>query len=187
MNGSPNRLFQSISLKFKYKSLKKMDQISKYFNAERGESLLFVVVGLTAIIFASYFLIKLKQPFYNGMAIPLILIAFIQLTVGASVFFRSPKDILKVENMLSNDKEKIKTEEIPRMETVMKNFLIYRYVELVLMIAGLILMFIFKENEFVRGVGIALFIQAALMLALDFFAEKRGLEYLTFLINSNLQ
>jgi hypothetical protein len=85
--------------------------------------------------------------------------------------------------MISNDKEKIKTEEIPRMETVMKNFLIYRYVELVLMIAGLILMFTFKENEFVKGVGIGLFIQAGLMLTLDFFAEKRGHEYLTFLIN----
>lgn len=160
-----------------------MDQISKYFNAERGESILFAVVGLAAIILASYFLIKIKQPFYNGMAIPLVLIAFIQLTVGTSVYFRSPKDILKVENMLSNDKEKIKTEEIPRMETVMKNFLFYRYVELVLMIAGLILMFTFKENEFVKGIGIGLFIQAGLMLALDFFAEKRGHEYLTFLID----
>lgn len=160
-----------------------MEQILKYFNAEKGESLLFAAVGLVAIILASYFLIKIKQPFYNGMAIPLILIALIQLTVGASVYLRSPKDILKVENMLSNDKEKIRTEEIPRMETVMKNFLIYRYVELVLMIAGLILMFIFKENEFVKGIGIALFIQAGLMLALDFFAKKRGHEYLSFLID----
>ncbi|MES2396889.1 MAG: hypothetical protein V4549_12835 [Bacteroidota bacterium] len=160
-----------------------MEQISKYFNAERGESLLFAAIGLVAIILGSYFLIKIKQPFYNGMAIPLVLIALIQLTVGASVYFRSPKDILKVENMISNDKEKIKTEEIPRMETVMKFFLIYRYVELVLMIAGLILMFTFKENEFIKGVGIGLFIQAALMLTLDFFAEKRGHEYLTFLIN----
>ncbi|MES2286137.1 MAG: hypothetical protein V4547_10645 [Bacteroidota bacterium] len=164
-----------------------MEQISKYFNAEKGESLLFATVGLVAIILATYFLIKIKQPFYNGMAIPLILIALIQLTVGASVYFRSPKDILKVENMVTNDKEKIKTDEIPRMETVMKNFLIYRYVELVLMIAGLILMFAFKENEFVKGIGIGLFIQASLMLTLDFFAEKRGHEYLSFLINLEIK
>lgn len=48
-----------------------MEQISKYFSAEKGESLLFVAIGLVAIILASYFLIKIKQPFYNGMATPL--------------------------------------------------------------------------------------------------------------------
>ena len=40
-----------------------------------------------------------------------------------------------------------------------------------------------KENEFIKGIGIGLFIQAALMLSLDFFAEKRGHEYLNYLIN----
>jgi hypothetical protein len=70
-----------------------MEQISKYFNTERGESLLFAAIGLVAIILGAYFLIKIKHPFYNGMAIPLVLIALIQLTVGASVYFRSPKDI----------------------------------------------------------------------------------------------
>jgi hypothetical protein len=37
-----------------------MEQISKYFNAEKYESLLFVLVGLLAISVATYFLIKVK-------------------------------------------------------------------------------------------------------------------------------
>jgi hypothetical protein len=38
-----------------------MEQISKYFNAEKYESVLFVLVGFVAIIFATYFFIKVKQ------------------------------------------------------------------------------------------------------------------------------
>ncbi len=70
-----------------------MEQISNYFNAEKSESILFFLVGSIAIGIAIYFLFKLKEPFYNGMAYPLIAVALIQIVVGTSIFFRSPKDI----------------------------------------------------------------------------------------------
>jgi hypothetical protein len=66
-----------------------MNSIEKYFNAEKYESLLFVLVGLTAICFAIYFLSKLNLPFYSGIAYPFIAVALIQLVVGTSVYFRS--------------------------------------------------------------------------------------------------
>lgn len=158
-----------------------MDPISKYFNAEKSESLLFIFVGIFAISIAAYFLLKIKQPFYSGMSWPLIAIAIIQLTVGTSVYFRSPKDIKRVQTIVQSQKQKITSEEIPRMEVVMKNFIIYRYVEIILLVAGLFLMFFFSEHLFFNGLGIGLFIQSALMLSLDFFAEKRGKEYLEYL------
>jgi multidrug transporter EmrE-like cation transporter len=96
-----------------------MNQIEKYFNAEKYESVLFVFVGLVAIGFATYFFIKVKQPFYNGMAYPLIAVALIQIVVGSTVYFRSPKDIARVSQMVQTEKAKIQSEEIPRMETVM--------------------------------------------------------------------
>ncbi|MEY3245836.1 MAG: hypothetical protein RL253_993 [Bacteroidota bacterium] len=99
-----------------------MEQITKYFNAEKSESIIFVLVGFVAILLSSYFLIKLKQPFYNGMAFSLIAIALIQLTVGSSVYLRSSKDIERVNQIVKTDKSKIQSEEIPRMEVVMKNF-----------------------------------------------------------------
>jgi hypothetical protein len=67
-----------------------MEQITKYFNAEKNESLLFVAVGVMAIALATYFFVKMKQPFYDGMAYPLIAVALIQIIVGGLVYFRSP-------------------------------------------------------------------------------------------------
>lgn len=162
-----------------------MEQISKYFNEEKAESILFMIAGVIAIALSIYFLIKVKQPFYNGLSYSLIAIAIIQLSVGSIVYFRSPRDIVRVEQVFKNDKSKIQSEEIPRMRAVMKSFVLYRWVEIGLMITGLLLFWYFQPMNFWKGVGLGLFIQSTLMLILDFFAEKRGAAYLEYLQTFN--
>ncbi len=160
-----------------------MKFVADYFNAEKFESLFFIGIGFLAIGLAVYFWLVLKEPFYRGVAIPLVLVAFIQLTVGITVYLRSLKDIKRLEYILKNESAKIQTEEMPRMETVMKNFIIYRYVEIGLAILGLLLFLFFPSQFFWKGVGIGLLVQASFMLSLDYFAEKRGHEYIKELIN----
>jgi hypothetical protein len=158
-----------------------MNQLEKYFYAEKYESIFFVLVGILAIAFAAYFLIKIKQPFYNGVAYPLIAIAFIQIAVGSSVYLRSPKDIVRVKEIVETNKSKIKTQEIQRMQVVMKNFIIYRWVEIVVLTAGMIVFLYFQSSTFYKGFGLGLLIQAGFLLLLDFFAESRGAIYLEYL------
>lgn len=160
-----------------------MNQVEKYFNAEKYESLLFVLVGLVAIAVAIYFLVKLKQPYFSGIAYPLIAVALIQIVVGGSVYVRSPKDIVRVNQIIQTDKVKIQSEEIPRMDVVMKNFVLYRWIEIALMLIGILMFFYFQPMTVWRGVGLGLSIQAGFMLLLDFFAESRGKIYLEFLKN----
>jgi hypothetical protein len=158
-----------------------MEQITKYFNAEKAESIIFILIGLVAILLSTYFFIRIKQPFYNGMSFSLIAIALIQLTVGSSVYLGSPKDIVRVSQILQTDKSKIQAEEIPRMEVVMKNFAMYKWIEIVLLIVGLIIFFYFQSATIWKGIGLGLFIQTGFMLLLDFFAESRGKTYLEYL------
>lgn len=155
--------------------------VKDYFNAEKLESIFFIAVGVIAILIALWFWFKTKNSFYSGIAYPLVLIAVIQITVGLSVFLRSPKDISRVEEYYARDKNKISEVEIPRMNTVMKNFVIYRYIEIGLIIAGLLLYFIINKDELLKGIGFGLAIQSLLMLVLDLFAEKRGADYLEYL------
>lgn len=159
-----------------------MEQIAKYFNAEKYESVVFVLGGVFAISSAMYFFVKVEQPFYNGIAYPLIAVALIQIVVGGSIYFRSPKDIVRVEQIVQTDKLKIQTEEIPRMQTVMKNFALYKRIEISLIVVGTIMFFYFQPTTIWKGVGLGLFIQASFMLLLDLFAENRGNSYLKFLI-----
>jgi 4-amino-4-deoxy-L-arabinose transferase-like glycosyltransferase len=62
----------------------------------------------------------------------------------------------------------------------MKNFVIYRWVEIVFILTGLLLIFLFKSNPdktFWYGFGVALAMQAVIMLGADYFAEQRGKIY----------
>ena len=68
------------------------------------------------------------------------------------------------------------------MEVVNKFFIIYRYTEIVLLLAGLGLFFYFKQDAaktFWVGPGVALAIEATVSLSADYFAEKRAGIYTT--------
>jgi hypothetical protein len=157
--------------------------IYKYFIAEKQESLLFLIIGMVAILLAIvfWFFIKSNPSFFKGAAIPLLAIGLIQIVVGYTVYSRTDKQKKDIAyNIGIEPVSFVKQTELPRMEKVMTNFIIYRWVEIAFIITGLVLIFIFKSNpdkSFWYGLGMALAIQAALMLCADYFAEKRGKVY----------
>jgi hypothetical protein len=158
-----------------------MKEVLTYFKAERFESLVFMITGAGGLLVALWFLLSLKKPFYSGIATSLATIALVQLIIGSTIYLRTPKDIVRLETIITNHRSKIKSEEVPRMEKVMHNFVTYRYAEIVLALIGLALLFYFKNSAFPKGVGVGVFVQSVLMLGFDAVAENRGAAYLNFL------
>ena len=170
-------------------ALRDLGFIHKYFMAEKQESLLFLIIGIVAVILSAlfFFFIKTNPPLFKGAAIPLAAIGIIQCVVGYTVYARSDKQRMDIAyNIGIEPSGYTKREELPRMETVMKHFIIYRWTEIAFIVAGLILFSLFRTNPdkaFWYGLGITLAIQGALMLGADYFAEKRGAVYTTELRN----
>lgn len=158
-----------------------MNPIEKYFSGERLESFLFLGLGIMGFIIAIFFFFVYKTAFLKGIAIPFITVAFLEIIVGITLIYRSPKDTRRVESYFLNETEMIQQKEVPRMEAVMQNFVIFRYVEITLIIVGIILMYGFRQNLFWNGIGLGLFVQSSMVLLLDFFAERRGEVYLSYL------
>jgi hypothetical protein len=158
-----------------------MNPIVKYFNGEKAESYLFILIGVIAFALALYFIFILKTSFWKGVAIPFIIVACLEFIVGYTIVTRSPKDIERVESFVNTDPQNIKILEIPRMKKVMGNFVVFRYAEIVLIILGIFLMYSALNDSFWRGFGLGLFIQASIILSLDFFAERRGHYYTEYL------
>jgi drug/metabolite transporter (DMT)-like permease len=153
------------------------NDIYKYFTAEKKESYIFLLIGVVGVVLGLIFFFYNKTPFYKGMAIPMALVGLLLGTVGYNVMVRSPKDIERVTYQLENEPMKIKTEEQPRMELVMKNFTTYRYTEITLAIIGIASFLFFRNKanqQFWAGLGLGLFIMAILALTADYFAEQRG-------------
>ena len=154
--------------------------IEKYFIGEKQESWVFMAIGLIAIILAVVFFLVIKTSLYKGMAIPFILIGIILVTVGVTVYKRS--DQQRIDNVYSFDMNpsKLKEQELPRMEKVMKSFVIIKWVEIILLVTGIALYIYFIRDfrhDFWRGFGFALALMALIALRADYFAEKRGRIY----------
>lgn len=155
--------------------------IEKYFNAEKAASGVFIAIGIAGIIAAIIFYFFIKTNFFKGAALPVLFIGLLLGTVGFSVYKRSDADRIRNVYAYGMNPSELKNKEIPRMQRVMKNFIIYRWVEILLVLTGTILFFYFKNNmdkQFWKGFGLTLAIMALLALTADYFAEHRGRIYL---------
>ena len=154
--------------------------IEKYFLGEKQESFLFMGIGIVAVVLALLFFLLLKTNFYKGAAIPLLMVGILLAVIGFAIYKRSDPD--RIRNVYAYDMNpgELKQQELPRMRTVMKNFIIYRYTEIALAVAGIIFFFYFRTNtdrQFWAGFGMTLTIMALTALFADYFAEKRGSLY----------
>src|SRR5687768_16204116 len=118
-----------------------MEFTRMYFTSEKAASFLFFGIGILSTLFSIYCWLSLRKPFYIGIAYPFLLLGILEIAVGVTIYWRTPKDIERVENYLVLEPEKIIENEIPRMEGVMKSFVTLRYVELFLIVVGVVMMY----------------------------------------------
>jgi len=160
--------------------------IERYFIAEKQESLVFLIIGCLAIVLALVAWFYGRTSFFRGAAIPLLLVGLIQGIVGFTVYRRSDDD--RVRNVYAFDMNpgQLRTEELSRMEKVNKNFDIYFGIEVALAFIGVGLVIYFRRKPdlvFWYGFGVALALQAVIMLTADYFAEKRADKYTAGIID----
>jgi membrane protein YdbS with pleckstrin-like domain len=156
-----------------------INQMSSYFTAEKQESLIFMAIGLVAIGISAWLWMNGHR--LKSMAWPLVAIALMQMVVGGSVYLRTDAQVSTLSAQLQTNPAALKAEETTRMQTVMKNFSIYKAVEMLLLIVGVGMVAFLQRHDMAAGIGVGLVLQAAVTLTLDIFAEARGADYLSAL------
>lgn len=156
-----------------------INHMSSYFSAEKQESLMFMAVGLLAIGLSVWLCINGHR--LKSMAWPLVVIALMQVAVGASVYLRTDTQLSTLSAQLVSNPAALQAEETTRMQTVMNNFSIYKAVEMLLLIVGVGMIAFLQRHDVAAGIGVGLVLQAAFTLTLDIFAEARGADYLSAL------
>lgn len=154
-----------------------INQMNSYFGAEKQESLIFMAVGLVAVGISVWLWMNGHR--LKSMAYPLVAIALLQMVVGVTVYLRTDTQLSALSAQLAANPAALKAEETTRMQTVMKNFSIYKAVEMVLLIVGIGMIAFLQRHDIAAGIGVGLVLQAAFTLTLDIFAEARGADYLS--------
>lgn len=157
-----------------------MHKIATYFNGEKVQCIIGIVISLACIAASVYFLTT-QKPQLKGIAYSFLPLSVFLLMICVSVVSRTAKDIDRVSNFLTEEPVKLKSEELPRMKKVMRNFGIIKKVELALFVIGLMLALAFWRTDLVRGIAIGLVIQGIVLYLFDHYAEARGDNYIQFL------
>ena len=158
-----------------------INTMSDYFLAEKQESLIFLAVGLLATGIGVWLWMNGHR--LKSMAYPLVAIALLQMVVGATVYLRTDTQLATLSTQLQANPAAFKAEETTRMQTVMKNFSVYKAVEMLLLVIGVGMVALWQRHDLAAGIGIGLVLQAAFTLTLDIFAEARGADYLAFILS----
>jgi hypothetical protein len=160
--------------------MKSKQFIYTYFKSEQIESLLLLAIGMITMTEALYFLWGHDfSLFYKGLSWPLLWIGIVEVAFGASIYFRSLVDVRKVEGYFNENSDKLKSEELPRMKKLMKNYVIYRWFEAGLAAMGVFLIIAMNStSDYWMGIGTGLWFQGGIMLVSEFFAERRGAVYI---------
>jgi uncharacterized membrane protein len=157
-----------------------MDSILNYFNGEKYQCTIGLVISIIFILASIYFLSS-QRTLLNGMSYSILPFTILLSIICIGVIVRVPKDIKRVTTYYEEESVKLRTEELPRMKKVMNNFNIIKKVELGVFSVGLILLFMFWGNDLVKGVSIGLIIQGLILFLFDYMAESRGELYINFL------
>jgi hypothetical protein len=154
--------------------------IEKYFIAEKQESLVFLVIGLLAIVLALIFYFIVKTQVYRGAAVPLLVLGLVQAIAGYAVIVKSDDQRISQVYAYDMNPDQLKTFELTRMRKVKTNFQIYRWIEIGAIITGIVLIILFRNptgKTYWLGLGITLTLMAAELFIADFIAEKRAVHY----------
>jgi hypothetical protein len=156
--------------------------MNDWFEGEQNEAYVFLGAGVLSAGGGAY-LVTRDEDMAKGAGWTLIavggLMTIFSITYSLGL---SPKhDELK--DQLAKDPAAYKREETERMEGIADRFVLYRWTEigLVAIGAGLITYGVIEEKDTFTGIGIALAGEAAVVLGLDYFAERRAHTYLDHL------
>jgi hypothetical protein len=154
--------------------------IEKYFLAEKQLGFIGLFIAAVLIITAIIFFFFLKTNFYKGAAVPLLLIGLLLAIAGSAIYKRSDNDRIRNVYAYDMNPSELQQKELPRIQKVVKNFTVYRYAEIFLLLAGIFLFFYFRNNEtrlFWKGFGLALAIMALFLFVVDTTAENKAKVY----------
>lgn len=159
--------------------------IEQFFLSEKNTGLFLLIAGVIAVLAAIAFLVFVKASLYKGIAIPLIIIGIAQLIMGYAAHSKSDKQ--RIDNVYAFDMnpDKLKTEELPRMQKMMHSIQLFLYIEMAALAAGIILILINRQyaNDGITskavwfGAGIGLAFQALVFLSVDLFVQRNARHY----------
>ena len=159
-------------------NLKKIQHyLQSYFKGEKKQSLIFMLGGILALTLGSLGYFYFETAIWKGAASPFLIIGLIQFVLGAVIYFRTNKQVSKLIQQSEGQTRQFFTEEVARMEKVLKDFHKYKTVLMLFFCLGFLFLMLGAFagwGKFTLGSGAALLWQSGSIYLMDSLAEYRA-------------
>lgn len=152
------------------------DTLTAYFTGEKQGALVLIALGVLSLAAAALF-----WPARVGLrsfAVTLGVFAVLELALGVGLYARTDPQVARLLAQLETDPAGLAAAEGARMARVQRTFAIAIRVEVALIVAAAVTALWQQHRPALTGVALGLLIHAALLLAFDTTAERRGARYL---------
>lgn len=149
-----------------------------YFEGEKGAGLLLAFIGLAKLAVAAA--TGLRGGAMSGarpFAIALGAIAVLEIVGGAGLYLKTGPQVAALLERLEREPASFYASEAARMAKVQKNFVTLEIVWCAILTIGGVAAVVLKARPVPAGIVASLVITAALFLAFDLIAERRGATY----------
>lgn len=148
--------------------------LADFITALKVESIIFIFLGLVAILLSVFFLKIIKYSFFKGLAIILLLGGSWQITEGCYMLATCQEAHYQI-----NAAGIVENHENQHLEKNIITVNIRKYISLVCFAIGLLFMILFygSAQTFWKGIGFGLIIQGILLFVLFSVTEYRLITY----------
>jgi hypothetical protein len=155
--------------------------IKKFYSAQKAQSLLFIVLGILAIILSVYTLLGPIKTINWGFGIPFGIMGLFQIWLGINTLSKTKHELEFALNASKNNSTEIKDIEMVKISNLKKNYLFKNYFFLGLNGIAIILLLGFGTYSTLKGLGLALFVQSLIHISSLYFEKNRTETYLKWL------
>jgi hypothetical protein len=153
-----------------------LDALTVYLDGEKSAGLFLAGIAAAALV-AAVILFR-TGPNLRSFALTVGILALPEIALGIGLYLRTGPQVSGLVQQLGRDAGAFRSAERVRMTRVQRNFVVIEYVELMSIIATALLAISQKARPGVSGVALGILINAAMLLAFDVIAERRGADYL---------
>jgi len=114
----------------------------------------------------------------RSFAVTLGVLALIEITIGVGLYLRTGPQVNGLVAQLGSDAARFFADDAARMARVQRNFVVVQFIEVAVIVLAAIPALALKNRFWIAGIVLGLLLNAALLLAFDLVAERRGAAYL---------
>jgi hypothetical protein len=148
-----------------------------YLGWEKTCSVFFIAVGVVGIAAGILFWQKAGHEILRWAPYPLAVFGTLSLIVGCTIFFRTDAQLSSLLSLAHSIPSTFFQQEIERMARVNRNWSIYKWGELFVIVASLTVIMAYIDRSSLLLLAIAAMLIATPILALDVIGERNGIWY----------